>query len=436
MSADSRPAVPEPAQPVARARRPAPWLGLLGWLLCLALCAPALAAETAGTGKKEGPLLSEATWKTLNAVRELMDASKWQEAQQRLLELAPRVENDPYEAAVTAQTLGYVYTSTEQYPKAIEAFTRALERKALPADVAHTLEYNLAQLLLHQERYKEGLARLESWLKAEKSPSLEARMLAAQGYYRAERYAAAVPHIREIIARQKDPEDTWFRMLLACHQQAGDYAAMAEVLEQLVRRRPEDREHWLQLAAAWQKLGQDRKALATLELANRRGLLDAEQTLRLARLYVYLDMPHPGAQLLEQQLESGALQADTENLRLLAEAWLRARERERAVAVFERLASLEGSGETWLRVGQIYCDLERWSQAIAPLERALAAGGLQRPALARLLLGVASAETGATDKARDALTGALQDASTRAQAEWWLERLNEAQSDALPGERG
>lgn len=382
-------------------------------------------AAAASAEQAEGPALSEPTWRALQAVHELMDAGKWDEALGRLQALAPKVEANAYESAVTAQTLGYVYGSLERYPQAIEAFSRALAGQALPADVAHTLLYNLAQLLIHQERYEEGIARLETWLKAEPKPGLEAHVLAATAYYRAGRYAAAVPHARKVIEQKKDAEDDWFRLLLACYQELEDYEGMAGVLEQLVRRRPEERDYWLQLAATYQRLQRDARALATLELANRRGLLDEDKTLQLARLYLYLEMPYPAARLLEDKTASGAVQASAENLDLLGEAWLRAREPEKALPVLERAAAASPEAGRWLLIGQIYCDLERWQEARAPLERALAGGGLERPAQARLLLGVASAETGDAARARELLTQALEDAATREQARWWLGRLAE-----------
>lgn len=389
--------------------------------LCLLLGPFAVGAE-----EEKKPLLSEPTWRAIKGAQTLMEEGQWDKAEARLKKLQPRVSDRPYEAAVTAQTLGFLYSSQRRYAQAIDAFQAALAEQALPGDVSHDLRYNLGQLLVAEERYAQGIEVLQRWLSAEPEPDAQVYRLLAGAHYRLQDYAGAVPWIGKVLAAgapSEDGGDTWRLMLLGCYQELADLDGMVTVLEELVRLRPDNRQYWLQLAATYQRMERDRAALAAYELAERRGLLEAEQLLRMARLYIYLDMPYRSARLVERSLGAGTLPESVETLELLAEAWLRAAERDSAASAYERLARLSGEGPHWLRAGQLRVDGRQWAEAIAPLERALEAGGLEQPARARLLLGMASAESGQGDKAREALEAALSEESTRAQAQWWLGRL-------------
>ncbi|BDZ74421.1 hypothetical protein GCM10025856_21400 [Methylophaga marina] len=123
------------------------------------------AAET----KDEQFLLSEDTYKALNQAQELMEKESYPQAQQQLNNLLDKVEKGSYEQAVVLQTLGFLYSSLEQYKKATDTFQRALDLDALPKDVTHTLRYNLAQLLIADGQYKKGIPLMEEWLSAEKN---------------------------------------------------------------------------------------------------------------------------------------------------------------------------------------------------------------------------------------------------------------------------
>ncbi len=88
------------------------------------------------------------------------------------------------------------------------------------------------------------------------------------------------------------------------------------------------------------ELGRERDALATLELAHSRGQLKQREILWLAQLYLHQKMP----QLAVQMLATGVAEQDQKALELLAQAWVLAREPEKALPVFDALAKLDQSG--------------------------------------------------------------------------------------------
>lgn len=132
-------------------------------LLSLMLVSPLQAAD------KEY-LLSEATYKALSKAQELMEAEQYTEAERQLDALLAQTEAGGYDRAVVQQTLGYLYSERAQYDKAAQAFRQALDANALPEEVAHDLRYNLAQLLIADGQYSQGVVEMEKWLASESQP--------------------------------------------------------------------------------------------------------------------------------------------------------------------------------------------------------------------------------------------------------------------------
>jgi tetratricopeptide (TPR) repeat protein len=400
-------------------------------ILVIAGAAVLAHAEGGGDNKPEGPTVSRQTYDTLTAAQEMIGKDQHGAAAEKVRALLPAVEDNAYEAALAWQMLGYALSGAGDYAGAARAFQEALKREALPAAANHDLTLNVAQLLIHGEQYKEGLRYLKQWLGAEPKPSREVRTLAAIAHYRSGDCAGAIPYVRSLVKEQKTPEEQWYQVLLGCHFELKQYDAVAEVLEQLLEMNPDNREYWVQLAAIQQQLGRDEKALALLELAGQRGLLDAGEALNLARMYLAAGTPLKAAAWLEARLADGALSRGRDSLELLADSWLMALERDKGIKALEELARLDGRGETFFRIGRSYFEMERWSPASDALRTALKAGNLTDPALTYLLLGIAAVHVGDRAAAEESLNRAMDDTATRAQAAWWLQRLH---SEDAPGE--
>src|SRR5579885_2573762 len=352
-------------------------------------CAVALAAEDA-------PRLSPDAYAVLGEAQGLIKEKKPAAAIDKIEALLPSVQDKSYDAAVSYQLLGYAYSAAEDYDHAAQAFKEALRRNALPAAVTHDLDYNLAQILIHEGKYRDGLGYLETWLKTAPAPSPNARALAAAAYYHAGDCKSAIPHAESLAGDAGNAAEQWLQLLAACHIELKDYAAAARVLEQLVRRFPGRNDYWLQLAAAYQQARQEDRAVVILELLHARGGLD----------------------------EAGI--ENVERLDLLADSWLLARDKTKAAEALQRLLALNAGAETYFRLGRIYFDLEQWPRAAAMLEQATRSPGLKETGTAYLLWGIAAVHAHDQAAAERALGLALKDKCSRDQAQWWLDRLRAA----------
>jgi tetratricopeptide (TPR) repeat protein len=173
-------------------------------------------------------------------------------------------------------------------------------------------------------------------------------------------------------------------------------------------------------------LQQDKKALATLRLADSGGLLVEDRDFRqLSRLLFVGDLPFQCAREVETGLEAGTVQADADAYRLLANCYVAARESERALAPLAKAGELAPDGEMYLLLGQMHLQKERYPEALDALNKGLAKATPGQRGSAQLLIGVAQLGAKKLDDAERAFQAAAGDAKVGDAARRYLEFVQE-----------
>lgn len=392
-------------------------------ILFLTLSLLVLGSASAADDEKQF-LLSEKTYKALNQAQELMEKENYQQAKQQLDSLLSTVEKGSYEQAVVLQTLGFLYSSLEQYKKATETFQQALDLNALPEDVTHTLRYNLAQLLIADEQYKKGIPLMESWLAAEKKPDNTVYVLLASAYYRVNNFSKAADRIQIAIKNDKAPQEDWYRLLLSSYLSLKHYKSAISVLELLITRYPDKKMYWDQLAALYMQENKEFTSLAVRMLAKRLDLTEPKTLVNLADMYRYLRVPYKAGQLLEQGMEQKVIPSNFENLNKLADSWLAARENQRAVDTLKVMLPMDNSGDTQLKLGQIYISMEQWGNAIDTLSSALKLLKGKKLGQTYSMLGTAYYHQDNFEQAKAQFLKAASFEAQKKQAAQWLQHIN------------
>lgn len=409
-----------------RSRRP--WTRALAVVAAALLGAPGPSAwpahaEDGASGPSRGrrvQTVSEAFNRRLQAASDLLADDKVEEAREVADALARRRGLNDYERALVWQLQAFVEYALGNTEAAIAAFEKCLAQDALPPATQRDLQLDLGQLYLATGRTDEAVATLEDWLSQVESPSAEAEYLLGSAHARKEDWKKAASHAARAVAMTEKPRQSWLQLLLACRVANGELRESIGVLQRLITLYPK-KTWWTQLASIYAELGEGEKSLATLELAYRQGLLDRPAELvNLARLYLHFDVPVKAARVLERAVDEGVLAPDAENLELLGNAWMAAREFDAALGPLSRAAELSDEGAVYFRLGQIHAEREEWEQARESLEKALAKGGLDDPANALLLSGVASYHSDRPAAARRAFERASGFEATREQATSWL----------------
>lgn len=374
-------------------------------------------------------LLSEATYKSLNAAQEKMEQQQYRQAEADLKKLVGETDAGSYERAVVLQTLGYLYSETEEYKLAAEQFEDALALNALPEDVTHNLRYNLAQLLISDGAYQKGIDLLTQWLNKESQANNSAYVLLATAYYQINQFTNAVEAIRTAIQRDNSPKENWYRLQLSAHMEMQQYNQAINVLEILIERFPINKTYWDQLAALYAQQDKRLTSLAVQMLAKRLNLGDKDTVLRLANMYRYLNIPYKSAQLLQKSMDDGVIERNFKNLESLADSWLAARENENATQVLARMQSMDSSGETDLKLARVFISMEQWDEAAGPLQQSLEKLPEAKRGQAWMLSGMVNYHLGNMQQSEQHLNRALAYTEVRNQASQWLRHLQNTRKD-------
>lgn len=374
-------------------------------------------------------LLSEATYKSLNTAQEKMEQQQYRQAEADLKKLVGETDAGSYERAVVLQTLGYLYSETEEYKLAAEQFEDALALNALPEDVTHNLRYNLAQLLISDGAYQKGIDLLTQWLNKESQANSSAYVLLATAYYQINQFTNAVEAIRTAIQRDNSPKENWYRLQLSAHMEMQQYNQAINVLEILIERFPINKTYWDQLAALYAQQDKRLTSLAVQMLAKRLNLGDKDTVLRLANMYRYLNIPYKSAQLLQKSMDDGVIERNFKNLESLADSWLAARENENATQVLARMQSMDSSGETDLKLARVFISMEQWDEAAGPLQQSLEKLPEAKRGQAWMLSGMVNYHLGNMQQSEQHLNRALAYTEVRNQASQWLRHLQNTRKD-------
>ena len=141
-----------------------------------------------------------------------------------------------------------------------------------------------------------------------------------------------------------------------------------------------------------------------------------------------IDAPFKAGMLMQNAIDQKKLPADEGNLDMLANAWINAREADKAEATLKKLASIAEKGDYYYKLGAMYGDNERWKESIEMLEKALQKGGLKRPGEAWMRLAVAHYGLKNISSTQAALQKAITFDETRKQAGEWLRHIGGSQS--------
>ncbi|MBL3600278.1 MAG: transposase [gamma proteobacterium endosymbiont of Lamellibrachia anaximandri] len=396
------------------------WLGLL-FLLLLLVGFGTYAEEEGG----DEYIATQLTYDYLFLVEALIRHERYTEAAEELDGLLARVADNRYETALVHQTYGYVAIGLNDYPAAITHFMQAINSLALPDQVTHSLRYTTAQLQLQEDNAKAALQLLQFWFELEQQPPPRARVLLAQVYRSLARWKPAIKALKLAIKQSDEVEESWYQLLVGLYLETEQLKPAAELLQQMVGMFPGNAGYWRQLAGVLMQQRREKAATAVMALAAEKRLLKAGELRRLASLYLHQNMPLDAAELVETHIMSGLLKANVRNLSLLADAWVLAREPEKALPIFSRLSNIDLSGRSDLKWGSLLIELELWETAATRLQR-----GIERKkkpsARDWLLLGTSYARSERRQQAIEAFTEA-RDASVkkqeRQQAEQWLEYL-------------
>jgi tetratricopeptide (TPR) repeat protein len=373
--------------------------------------------------RKSRGTISESTYKRMERIIDAIGKGEYAESEKKLDELAQNSRGD-YEKAIILQTLAFVYASQNQEAKAIKTFEAALATNALPQQVHEQMMFNIAQLYIADDKWDKGMEQLNAYLAESCNPLPDAHVLLASVYAEKKRWQDSLKQVNLAIAKAKTPKEPWLQLKLALHYELKEMPRCAEVLVHLVALVPTKEDYWKQLSGILFEVRKDPEALAVLALAERRGYINEETEYRnLSNMYMFMQIPLKAATLLQRGVDAKQVEANEKNLESLANAWLLAREYDKAEGAMKRAAAASDKGELYKRLGQIQIENENWKGALESLQQARRKGGVKEPGELAFLTGVVAVELKQWNTADAALREAMQHEKTAKIAAQWLAHL-------------
>ena len=139
----------------------------------------------------------------------------------------------------------------------------------------------------------------------------------------------------------------------------------------------------------------------------------------LAQLYLFNQLPYKAAKLLDDSIAKGIVVADEKRIQLMAQAYVMAKEDEKAIPVLIKGTEIAEDGKFDEQLAQAYLNTERWKLSIDSANAAITRGGLDNEGNMHLALGMSYFNLGEFDKALGAFDNALAFKKVAKTAKQW-----------------
>ena len=293
----------------------------------------------------------------------------------------------PYDKALAGQIASQAAYNTDDTAGTIAYLKRAIEENALDNNSHYQLMYMLAGVQLQEEQYVEGLAVLDRYFAETKSQRPEDLILKGQSLYQAERYAEAIPVLKQAIDTSPEPKDNWYQLLMASYAEAGQPAEAAKLAESIAAKSPDNKNAQLNLANMYLQTDQYDKAAVVMEKLRSAGQLTDEKDYRvLYSTYANLDGKEKEViSVINEGLQKGALKPDQQTYLALAQSYYYSDQIAPAIEAWQKAAPLSKDGETYLNLAKVLWQEDRIPEAKQAAKAALDKG-LKKPEDAKKII--------------------------------------------------
>ncbi|MEE3018299.1 MAG: tetratricopeptide repeat protein [Pseudomonadota bacterium] len=381
---------------------------------------------------RKTPALRNNIYEKLAEAQAFAEAKQYVEAEAVLNDMldatSKKSKLNRYELANVYNTYAYLRYAVEDYDGALDYYQKVIDqRPEIPLALEINTLYTVAQLYFLQENWRKGIDTLNTWMSVTDTPSTNAYVLLANGYFQLKDYDKSLSNIQIAIDREesagKVPKEQWYNLARFIHFDRDNFREALNVLELLIMYYPK-KQYWVQASHLYGEEKDEARQLALLEATYEQNLLDRSQDIVLiSQLYLQAEVPYPAARAMEKGLADDIVEKESKNYELAGVAWRQAQEVTKSLPMLEAAASKSEKGELYARLGNVYLDLDKNKEAIEALKRGLDRGGVKRPDQARLALGMAYFNLGDFNAARRAFREARKDKRARSYADQWLKYI-------------
>ena len=390
-----------------------------------ASCKPIKPQVDITQSKRKIQLPQESTYKAMQKSQDPIGREAYDEALAILLPVIERTDSRPYDNAWVRTQVSFIYASKKQWNKAIEHSRAAIAHEVLTETQELQIRNNMMYFYLADENHAKALEAALDYFKYAPSPSADNFALLASVFFAADKKREAVCPMKQAMDMTDTPKKSWYDFMYGLHAELNDFEGATDILMEALPRYPDTKIYWQQLPQLLLKLRRDPEALAVMELAEKRGMLEKESEYKnLAALYGQFDVPYKAAEVLSGALKKGVIKPEEKIWKQTGQNWSLAKEYKKAIDAYGEAAKFASDGTYYQYQGEIYSELEQWKEASAAFNSALEKGGLKDPGRVYLNLGIAQYNTGNTNAALSTLEKAIKYEKARGHAAQWIQFIN------------
>ena len=379
------------------------------------------APEAAAARERVRYPISKRVSRYLATSLKLMQSNQLAEAEEILERVAGNTRLNLGERAKIQQFLGNISIYKNDLPDAAKHLSEALSLGGLDPASDQQVTFQLASLYAQLADYPKAMQVLDRWFQAAAQPTPEAFYLKAVILIQMQRLEDAVVAAEQAVNLTPSPREAWLSLLSHAYYLLKDFAKMASTLETLIAQVPTKKSYWMLLSAAYFELDRDEEARSIVQLAYRQGLLDKDrEILALARLLLANGLPYEAATVLEKGMADAVVLNQEASYELLTNAFLQAREGERALEPLTKGAEISEDAQLYMLLGKVHLQRDRFEEAVAALNQGLAKAKPDQRGRVYLLIGVAQLGANRLDDAERAFRSARADEKTRTEADSYL----------------
>ena len=323
--------------------------------------------------KRKTYIIGESIGKKVTKAFELYSADKVVEAIEVLEKIKTKKQ---FDRAYVDRFLGNLYAAQDGQAKtAINYLSSAVKPDLLNATEQAQAIRLLADLQMQERMYAACLLTYQQWMDFTGRQDKAVYLRMSQAKYELKQYADMIPLLDKAIAIAKSPDKNAYVLKLSSYYECKDYKNSIKVLETLVKLFPEDSRWWPQLGMFYMMVEDYSRALATMDLAYKQGLLTKpNQVKALSQLYYNNNVPYKAAKILEKHIDDGLIERDLRMVTQLANSYRAAKEYDTAAKYYAEAGAFENDPEMYRKQGNMLLQKERYKDAITALEKSLELG--------------------------------------------------------------
>ena len=374
--------------------------------------------------KRRVPTMRLNVHKRFEKANAAKDLGNWDETWEIMTSIDEMRNKNSYEVAMMHYYYGAFYYEAEEVDKAISSYEMILEQENLPIQFEDSIRFSISQLYFSVGNYDKSLSILKEWFKYQTSPNAGKYLFLGQVYYQLEQYENALQPILKTIemteASGGEVRENWYQLLRTMYYELKDMPKVRDTLEFLVVTWPKP-SYWLQLGSIYSELQEEALQLAVMEVAYKQGYLTKDNHyINMAQLYLYNDVPWKAAEVMRVGFDKKILEGTKDNFDLYSQALVASKEFGKAVTPLQKAADLSEDGQLYIRLAQVYIDLDDFDNVIIASEKGIEKGDLKRADQAQLVLGMAYYNNDLLTDAQGAFRNARKDKRSRKTSDSWL----------------